>query len=170
MKYLQSFKKQSGMTLLEILLYVAISALVLFAASSLLSTIYEVRQKGHTIQTAEEEGALLSYTIDRYVKNAVRIGVPELFKTEGRLDATVVLNEKEVLISVFAEEGVMYAIIDNGPKTALSSSDIMVQDLAFSQTGSLDHGFVSYSFTVKSTDKTGRNEYQKTFTGGAALR
>ncbi len=163
-------QNQQGMTLLEILLYVSISGAVIFAASGLLSIIYEVKQKGMTIQAVEEEGTLLSYSLERYMQNASHVFTPELYKISDTLGTTVVTNNKESNVYLTLDKGVIYSATDNGEKIALTSSSVVVSDLAFKYFGSSAKGFLNYSFTLTSGDLSGRNSYSKTFYGGASLR
>jgi type II secretory pathway pseudopilin PulG len=163
-------RAQRGMTLLEILLYVSISGLVIFAASSLLSTIYEVKQKGRIIQLVETEGTLASYTLERYIKNASTVFQPALYKTGETMSLTVVDNNIESNVYVFAEKGVLYVAMNNGEKKALTTTDIVISDLSFKFFGSSEKGFLSYTFTATAADGTGRNSYAKTFSSGASLR
>ncbi len=161
---------QRGMTLLEILLYVSISGLVIFAASSVLSTIYEVKNKGRVMQSVEEEGTLLAYTIDRYIQNASYVFQPEKFKESDILSVTVVNNNRESNVIISLKDGVLYNQTDNGEKIALTTNTIVVSDLKFKYFGASEKGFLNYSFTVSSSDKSGRYDYKKTFSSGASLR
>ncbi len=161
---------QCGMTLLEILLYVSISGIVLFAASSVLSTVYEVRQKGQVIQAVEEEGTLVGVTLKNYAENAVQVFTPDKYKPDTRLMVTVVTNNIEQRVELFLEDGKLYSSIDNGEKVALTSDSVVISNLAFTFTGSSEKGFVGYSYTISSKDATGRNEYSRDFTGGASIR
>lgn len=167
-------QNQSGMTLLEILLYISISGAVLFAAASLLSTIYEVKQKGRTIQSVEEEGSLVSYTLQRYLQNADRVTVTETGKPVDKITVGVITNNIESVVTLYAENGALKAVIDNAEATALTSGDVVISDLSFhftsASSGIAGKGFASYSFIASSTDKTGRNNYTKTFQGGVSIR
>lgn len=165
---------QRGMTLLEILLYISISGAVLFAAASLLTTIYEVKQKGRTIQSVEEEGSLVSYTVQRYLQNADRVTVTEVGKPVDKITVGVITNNLESVVTLYAENGSLKAIIDNANPTTLTSGDIVISNLSFNvlsaASGIPGKGFVSYEFTASSTDKTGRNNYSKNFEGGVSIR
>ena len=162
--------QQRGMTLLEILLYVSISAAVIFLSSAVLSTVYEIKQKGKTIQTVEEEGNLLAYTIDRYIQSASIVFSPNKLSESDQLFIKIIVNNKESDVVLSLVDGVLYNQTDGGKKIALSSSDVVVSDLKFTYLGPTEKGFLRYSFTVSGVDKSGRNEYKKTFSSGASLR
>ncbi|MBP6926126.1 MAG: hypothetical protein KBB70_00325 [Candidatus Pacebacteria bacterium] len=162
--------QQHGMTLLEILLYVSISGLVIFAASSVLTTIYEVKNKGRVMQAVEEEGTLIAYTIDRHIQNASQVFQPEMYKESDVLSVTVVNNNKESNVVISLVDGILYNQTDNGAKIALTTNNIVISNLKFKYFGASEKGFLNYSFTVSSADTSGRYDYSKTFSSGASLR
>ncbi len=163
-------QKMSGMTLLEILLYVSISGLVIFAASGMLSIIYEVKQKGRTITAVEQEGTLMAYTIERYIQSANLVFTPDHYRESDRLGLGVIINNRESNVFLSLNSGILYSEINNAEKVALTSSDIIISDLVFKYFGASEKGFIRYSFKVSGNDLSGKNEYSKIFTGGASLR
>jgi hypothetical protein len=162
--------RTSGMTLLEILLYVSISGAVIFAASGLLSIIFEVKQKERIIQSVEEEGTLISYTLNSYIQGATSIYSPLKNKTENNLNISVSSENRDSLVSILFENNKIYVTVNNGEKTALSSSAVVVKDLMFSLSGPSEKGFISYSFMLYASDASGKNHYEKTFRSGASIR
>lgn len=159
-----------GMTLLEVLLYVTISSFLLFVASGVLSTIYDIKLKGKIIQAVEEEGSVISYAIKNYTQNATTVYDPGLFREGERLTVVIPKETGDSVVSIFLENEKLQAIIDNKEEVALSSSAVKVSNVVFKYFGSSEKGFISYEFTITGGDSNGRNIYSKNYQGGASIR
>ncbi|MEN9582735.1 MAG: hypothetical protein RL641_689 [Candidatus Parcubacteria bacterium] len=161
---------QKGMTLLEILLYVSISGAIIFAASSLLSVVYDIKLKGDIIQAVEEEGTSISYTLDRYVQNARQIFTPDLYKTDEKMILTVSGVEHDTVVTVFKENKILYSAVDNSEKMAMSSNNVKIEELSFTHAGESGRDYIGYSFVISGADATGKIVYRKSFSSGATVR
>jgi type II secretory pathway pseudopilin PulG len=161
---------KKGFTLIELLLYVSLSGIILFTASGILTTLFEVRQKDRVIQEVEEQGILVAYTIDTYIKNTQSILAPVQYTTSDRLNLYQYNENTSGSVSVYIQDGQLLTQEGAGNPVSLTSKQVVVSDLSFHSTGVPNtRGFISYTFTVLSQDVSGRISYKKVFSGGAAV-
>lgn len=163
--------KENGFTLIELLLYISLASLILLAVSSVMVTTFEIRQKEHLIGEVEEQGALAAYTIENYLRGARSIISPiqNYSQNHFQIDRTVAQGNSSV--QIFEKEGVLF--VQEGAETpqVLTTSPVQVTEVEFKNI-SLPNtkGLIEYHFTLTASDASGRAEYHKSFTGGAAVR
>lgn len=164
--------KRNGFTLIELLLYVSLSGVILFAASGLLMTLSEVRQKDRVIQSVEEEGVLIAYSIDSAIKNSSQVILPTSLNVGNSIVLAPVNNDRNSpTVSFFEKNGKLYITHNGGAPFAISSSAVTVSMTQFENTTiESAHPFIRFSFTLSSADASGRVSYSKTFSGGGTPR
>ncbi len=162
----------AGFTLIELLLYVSLSGIILFAASGLLMTISEVRQKDQVVQSVEEEGMLIAYSIDSAIKNSIQVITPTAHNSENNLIIEPAsLNRDSPMVSFFEKNGVLYSTRGGGAPIAISSGAVIASDVKFENiTSDKEYPFIHFSFKLSSSDASGRIVYSKTFIGGGTPR
>jgi type II secretory pathway pseudopilin PulG len=161
---------KKGFTLIELLLYVSLSGIILFTASGILTTLFEVRQKDRVIQEVEEQGILVSYTIDSYIKNAQTVTLPVQYFKSDHLNLYRYTETTSGSVDLYVKDGQIVVKEGSGNPTSLTSKQVVVSDLSFHNTGVPNtRGFINYTFTVLSQDVSGRIAYKKVFSGGAAV-
>ncbi|PWB39142.1 MAG: hypothetical protein C3F02_00795 [Parcubacteria group bacterium] len=164
--------KQSGFTLLELLLYVSISALFLFFISIFLSFLLEARVKNQVIAEVEQQGLQAMQTITQTIRNSAIINSPTLGASTASLSLNtyVVVNNPTVFdlsgTALRIKEGSAVAIF-------LTNSRVQISGLSFqnlSRAGT--PGVIAVTFTLTYVNTSGRQEYnyQKTFKTSATLR
>lgn len=167
------FTSQKGFSLVEMLLYVAISSVMLFSLSLLLSFLFGGRVKNQSITDVNQQGLQVMQLITQTVRNAKSVDSPAL----GATDTSLSLTMSDPLLSptVFdISSGTVRIKEGSNPLIPLTNSHVTVSSFIFqniSSTSSTDR-IVRLSFTMDHSNPSSRNEnsFTKTFTGSATLR
>ncbi len=159
-----------GFTLVEILLYLGLSAGLLLAVSLLLSFLLAARVKNQTISLVEEEGALAVERITQVIRQAEIIEEPEAGKTKNKLEARLPSG----LVVEFRKNGLTLEMIEaDGAPISLTSPRVNVSGLWFrhlAQPGTASS--IRLEFTLARFNPESRSEYDfsQTFYAAASLR
>lgn len=162
----------SGFSLVELLLYISILALILLSISAFLSTLITSRVKNQTISEVESQGLQAMHLITQTIRNSASITSP----AQGASAANISLSTYTVGLNptVFDVSGGALRISEGGGATvALTNSRVTVSELSFQNVARTNTpGSIRISFTISSVNSSGRNEYQfqKTFVATASLR
>lgn len=163
---------QSGFTIIELLLYVAISSVILLVISLFLQTLLESRIKNQTIAEVEQQGLQVMQMITQTARNAEAITSPAQGASAATLTLDVITVANDPTIFDLAS-GVIRITEGTGSAVSLTNSRITASSLTF-QNLSLTStpGTIRIQFTLTHVNPEGRNEYSftKTFTGSATLR
>lgn len=170
MKTLQ--KNQSGVTLVEMIVYIAIASIVLGAIGTVYTTIVALRVKNQAVLEVEQQGQHMMQAITLAVRNAASISAPAAGASAASASlSTYAAGTTPTVFSI--TNGVLN--IREGSTTAipLSTSDVSVSDLNFqniTRTGT--DGMLRITFTVTYVNPTGRTNQSvtRTFTNSAAVR
>ena len=161
-----------GFTIIELLLYLAISAIILLATSLFLSTLLQSRIKNQTVAEVEGQGLQVMQLITQTVRNVDTIISPTIGTTGASLSVNTSVSGNNPTIFdlnsgvVQIKEGAAVAV-------PLTNARVVVSDLAFfNLSRASTPGAVKVQFTITAVNNSGRNEYSytKTFVGSAALR
>lgn len=162
----------AGVTLLEVLLYVALSTGLLLTATSLASLAVEARVKNQTIAEVEKQGAQIVQRLGQSIRNAVAITSPATSTSASSL--TLEMAESAANPTVFdLNNSVVRLQTGGGVPVSLSNSRVAVSDLVFYNYSYADTpGTISFSFTVTHKNENDRYLYNfsQTFYGTASLR
>lgn len=163
---------RQGFTLVELLLYVGLSSLLLLTMTLFLSTLLESRVKNQTVAEVEQQGAQIMRAMTQLIRNAESITSPTQGNSAAALTLDVLAAANDPTVFDLAS-GVLQITEGAGSPVALSNTRVTASGLTFqnlSRTGT--PGAVRIVFILTHVNPTGRNEYQfqKTFTGSAALR
>lgn len=163
---------QPGFTLVELLLYVSIAAIILLITSLFLSTLLESRIKNQTIAEVDQQGIAVMQLITQTARNAEAITSPAVGASASTLTLDVVTAPSDPTIFDLSS-GVIRITEGVGSATALTNSHVTASAVTFrnlSRTGT--PGTIRIQFTITYVNPSGRNEYNysKTFIGSASLR
>jgi type II secretory pathway pseudopilin PulG len=167
-----SLKHQAGFTLVELLLYISISASVLVAGSLFMATLFSGRIKHQAINEVEQQGLMLMHALTESVRSAQAINAPAIGTSSNSLslDATVAANDPTIFnlngsVMQLSEGAASPIALTN---SRVSISDLQIQNLSRSGTP----GTIRLSFTLTHNNPSNRQEYTyaKTFYGSATLR
>jgi len=140
--------KQKGFTLIELVLYISLSAAVLLTTVMFLMSILSARVKNQTIETVNQEGNRATLIITQTVRNATAINSP----TSGNISNTLSVNTgvagKDPTIFTLSN-GAITMQEGSNPPVALTSNLVIISNLNFRNfSGSSTPGNVDVSFTT----------------------
>ncbi len=165
--------KERGFTLLELLLYIAVSSVVLGVVASFYSTLITARIKHQTITEVEQQGEQALRLITQALRNAESITSPG----GGSSGDTLVLDMYDSVddpTTFDLSSGSMRACRGSGcTATAITGSTVTVSGVTFQNLSRASTpGVVRITFTLNRSTTSGRNEYDysKTFYASASLR
>lgn len=165
--------KKRGFTLIEVVLYVAIAGMVVFALGFLVKESGETRLRQRVMAEVEQQGLLISDHISQAIRNAASITTPSAGNTTSSLTlayADVLKNPTVFDVSADAVQ------ITEGAESPipLTNTRVLVTDFSFHNLSlASTPGSVQFSFTlnyVLSSDDATRFQYSRTFYGAASLR
>jgi prepilin-type N-terminal cleavage/methylation domain-containing protein len=165
-------RNEKGFTLLELILYIALLAIILAAASGLLVTLLEARVKHQTITEVDEQGVQVMTVISQAIRNADSITLPAAGTSASSLTLASLDSTKNP--TVISLSGTTLQMKEGtGAVVPLTSSLVTVNGVSFtnlSRTGTA--GVVRIQFTLTYLNPSGRNAYNvtETYYGTAALR
>lgn len=169
---MKRIKAQSGFTLLESMLYIAIAAVVVMGSTFFYQILLESRIKNQTIAEVEQQGAKVMRVMSQAVRSASALNLPAEGDKGETLSLATYFGASDP--TVFAvSDGVIGIQEGSGKAVDLTNSRISASDLLFynvSRPGT--PGIVRIEFTLTYVNVSGRNEYaySKTFISSAALR
>lgn len=165
-------KNEKGFTLIELTLYMGISAALLLALSVFFSVLLQTRTKSESIATVDDQGAAVLALMTRTARNAVEITAPAAGGNGTSL--TLVVDDPGLSPTVFSVSGGVLMMTEGlADPVALTSDSVTVTGMSVenvSRTGT--PGSVRVSFTLSRVNQGGRNAYtyEKVFKGSASLR
>lgn len=155
------------------ILYVAISSLMLFSLSLLLTFLLSSRIKNQSISDVNQQGLQVMQLVVQTIRNAKSIDSPGIGVTSDTLSVTMFdpLRSPTVFTVV---NGTMQITEGSGTPVPLTNSHVLVSSSSFqniSSASSTDR-IIKLSYTIDHKNPSGRNEnfFTKTFTGSATLR
>jgi len=157
-----------GFTLLELLLFISIAAILLSALAAFLGMVLQSRVKQQTIVEVEEQAVQVVEQIAHDIRNASSITSPAVGTTGSSLSLT---GTSSTLWNVSG--GQLKRTLGSGTPLELTSSGLIVSNVQFTNASKPQtNGIVRFQFTLERLNPPGRNEYDytQTFYGSTALR
>jgi Tfp pilus assembly protein PilW len=173
-KYLikNRYAKEDGFTLVELLLYAALSALFLTALSIFFALLLESRAKDEAISEVDQQGLQILQIVRQTVRNAEAINSPAPGVSGSTLSLDVLASPNDP--TIFNESSGIFTIAEGaGSPIALNNNRVTISNLLFQNLSRPSTpGTVRIQFTLSYQNPSNRNEfrYQKTFFGGTTLR
>lgn len=163
---------QKGFTLVELMLYVAISASLLLAISLYVTFVLQSRIKNQTVAEVEQQGIHVMDMMTQAVRNGESITAPAQGNSGGSLVMDVISSSNDP--TVFdVSSGVLQIKEGISSTIPLTNSRVSVSGLSvYNISHPSTPGAVRIQFTVSHINPSGRPEYDyaKTFYATAALR
>lgn len=164
-------KQQSGYTLLELLLYVAIVGTLLISITAFFGMVADARVKNQSVSEVNDQGTAVMDSLTQTIRNATSITAPAAAGSGASL--TLVVPTGSLSPTVFSLNGTTLQVTEGtGSAVALTSNDVQITSLTFKNlTRSGTSGIVQVSFVIQRTNPNSRNEYdyQRTFTSSAEI-
>lgn len=165
-------KKTSGFTLVEFLIYIAISAALFLVSTSLVMNMLSGKTKLEVIFEVSQNGRNAMERMRLAIRNASAVTTP----TDGATSTNLVLQMPYASASptIFAVQGGTLMMQEgSGASTSLMANDVTIPSLTFhnfATTGTPDN--IRITMTVSSTNPNNDAEYAagQTFIGSSAIR
>ncbi len=164
--------RDSGFTLVELLLYVALLSIIVFSVGIFLNLLLQSRAKNQVIAEVEQQGVLAVQRIVQVARNSTLVNTPAV----GTSGSTFSVNVPAGSLSptVFTLSGGKITMQEGvGSAVDLTNSLVSVTSLTFSNVSrSSTPGTVRIQFTISYINNSGRSEfdYSKIFDSDASLR
>ncbi|MCB9808256.1 hypothetical protein H6770_03275 [Candidatus Peribacteria bacterium] len=123
---MRTLTSRYGFTLLELIVYVGITALVVVSLTNVMITVFETRERTEGVSEVQQTG--------RFLFDRIRASALAAATFEGTTSDRLVLNMPEGVLGpiVFSvSEGVVYTRTGEKPAEALTSSLVTVDALIF---------------------------------------
>lgn len=160
---------KKAFTLIELMLYISILAVILGAIGSLFWLSLQARVKNQTISEVEQQGEQVMDVILQTVRNADTIVSP----TPGNSQATLTVQKSGVSTVFALDTGKMTIVEGATAPVLLSTPKVEISDLTFTNMAEAGtNGIIRVQFTIQYTTTSTRSEYSysKIFYGSAARR
>lgn len=166
-------EKESGFSLVETLLYVALFAAIVSALAVFLATLSASRINQQVTGEVDQQASFAFRTMTQSIRNATAINSPGAGATSSSLSInTGVASTTPTLYSLTG--GVLFITEGVNPAIALTNSRVVVTDLTFSNlTKSGSKGLVSIDLNLKATAASANRaeyNYQANYHDSASLR
>lgn len=166
-------KNEKGFTLVELLLYLSVSAIIITVVSVFIITLNEVRIKNQVIATVEEQGAYIAGLINQHIRSAEKVLQPLSSGSSNNELILEIIPQEKSPTRIYLKEDIMMLSEGSSIPIPISDTRIIVSDLKFSNvTPSGSSGHIWHSFIIKAKSDSNRYfyEYTKTFESGASIR
>lgn len=163
-----------GMTLIEILLYLSLLAIMIVAISAFMSLSLQSRIKGQTIGEVEQSSTQAMDIMIDSIRSAKTITAPTRGNNSSSLN--LVMPGVSQTVDLRLNSGKIEMQKNGGGYSAITFDKLTITSLVFANTTSSASigalGSVKVSFRSDYINSSGRNEYTfgKNFQGAASLR
>ncbi len=164
--------EDKGLTMIEIIFYLAISAMVFLASFSALNIINQSKVRYQVISEVEYQGGFLMESILRSIRHSEKVISPVV----GGQSSALSLDMLEVLDdpTLYGLTGTSLTVKEGSASTViLTNPRVIISNLVFNNYSALpEHDSIRVSFTITYYNESGKQEYDysKTFYGTASTR
>lgn len=169
---MKNIRKDTGYTLIELLLYTAVIAVLLGAVTVFFGLTVDSRIKNQTINEVNSQGTAALDYITQTVRNSTAITSPAIGTPGSQLTVTVPTGTLSPTLYSVAS-GVLQVKEGTSAAIALTNSKVQVTSFTvtnLTRTGT--SGIVQISLTLSHVNTAARNEYDytRTFTTSVGVR
>lgn len=162
----------AGFTLLELLLYIGLLAIILSASSFYLRSVLQTRARNQSVAEVDSQGYFAMQTIMQQVRNATSVTSPAPGASAPSL--TLAMSSPADSPTIFSvADGVLKMQQGEDADVDLTSAKVVVQDFVVRNAGTAGSAdAVRVEFILARSGDSNRWEltYEKFFEGGASLR
>lgn len=161
------FTKNKGITLIELIIYIALTSIMLLGISSFITFTLKSRIKSQVVSEIEQQGVFVLQTINQTIRNAEGINYP----LQGTSSNTLSLDDAQQTIFDVSNE--VLRISQEGTFINLTNSKISVSEFSVQNLSEDDTpGIIKTKIILEYNNLSGKEEYNysKTFYGSASLR
>jgi len=163
--------KIKGFTLIELVIYVGLTAILILVLSSVVSGVIRAKARNQAISEVENQGAQIMNQITQSLRNAATLNSP----TAGSSAASLSLNSDTAgnNPTIFSISGTTLQISENGTVVALHNNLANASNLSFknlARAGTPGSIQIQFTLAYNNTGNQVEYNYSKTFNGAAGLR
>jgi Tfp pilus assembly protein PilW len=161
-----------GFTLVELLLYVALTTIMAATVSTFVFLTLQARVKSQVTTEVEQQGMQVMQLVTQIVRNATGITTPPI-GTSGSVATVTVLNIASSPTTFDLAAGTLRITEGANAPVALTNTRVTASGLTFTNVSrSASSRTMRVQFTLAAVNSSGRNEYDyaKTFTTTADVR
>jgi type II secretory pathway pseudopilin PulG len=163
---------EKGFTLIELILYVSMAAILLSVTSTLFITVISNQAKYEAVRRVEDAGSQIMRILTESIKNADSIDGPLPGESAGILSIHSKDSSRDPT-TITLLDGTINMEEGLNPVNVLSSPEVKITDLLFKNLGgTTTSGSIRVEFMASARNQGGRNElnYSDTFYGTANPR
>lgn len=152
--------KASGFTLVELLLYISVSASIILVVTFFLAMLWQSKIKNQTISEVEQQGMFIIRQIRQSIKKSSSIISPIPGESSQSLNLNTTSSSTSPIILIL-ENGAVKVSEAGGEQYSLSGNNIIVSNLEFTNLSrSNTPGIIQISFTVSYNSTSLQKEYE----------
>ncbi|MDD4409256.1 MAG: hypothetical protein PHW52_01225 [Candidatus Pacebacteria bacterium] len=164
--------KNSGLTMIEIMFYLAISAIIFLASFFVVNFINQVKVKNQAVAEVEYQGNIIMDKMLQSVRTSQGVNTPIVGASDTSLSISMSDSSKNPTVYSFSGNNIT---IKEGASstTNLGNSNIAFSSGTFTNdSASADYDSIKVSFTITYVNPSGKSEYNysRTFYGTASTR
>ncbi len=145
-------RKQSGFTLIEYLIYIAIAAVLILVATNVLFTVLQGKEKLQAIEDVGQNGRYALDVMTQAITNAQSVTVPA-YGTSGTTLTVQTSSPATNPMSFFVENDVVNIKEGSSPTTSLMADEVTVHYLRFTNvSGTATSTAIRIEMSVSSTN------------------
>ncbi len=163
---------QKGFTLVELLLYIGLAAMILIAVVEVTAVVLQARVKYQTVTEVEQQGKQILQIVSQIVRNANSITSP-LAGQQGTSATIAVATPAKNPTTIALTGDQLFLTEGFGAPVALHADYLAVSNVQFKNISTAgSSGSVLIRFTLSRRNPANKNEfnYSRTFYGTATLR
>ncbi|MFA5076441.1 MAG: hypothetical protein WC480_03435 [Patescibacteria group bacterium] len=167
-------ENKKGFTVIELVLYIAITASILLVVSNFVFMILNARVKGQVIAEVEQQGIQVMQTITQTIRNSTGVTAPAIGSSAAALTLTMTDITKTPTTFSLSNSGII-SITEGAlaATAALTNDRVVVSDLIFSNwaiSGTNDLVRVQFTVTYLNPANVNQYQYSKIFYATASRR
>ncbi len=161
-----------GFTLIEMLVYTAIFAVMVSALAAFMATLSQSRLRSQAAMEVNEQGAEVLRVITQNLRNATAINSPIVGAAASSISINT-LTASTTPTTFALSNGVIYMTQGVNPALALTNNRVSASNLSFvnlSRASTAGAAKVSFSLTAVSSSTQAQYNYSGNFYGSGTLR
>lgn len=166
-------KKQSGFTLVEVILYIGLVSLFAVSLTAFLGFFTQAKNKSSTIEEVNQQAVFISSYVEQLIRDSDSITLPAKTTSAGTLILTSTKFPARSPIAISTSSGKLVVSEAGGGSVQISSDKVTISNLSFTNLSQAStDGNIRYQFQVSYNNPNGKNEftYVQTFYGSASTR
>ena len=149
-----------GFTLVELLLYVSISAIMILVLSSFINLFLQARVKNQVIAEVDQQGLQAAHLITQTIRNAIDVNTPAQGILSNSASLETVDGADDPTIFTLSDDTI-YITEGTADSIALTNDRIIASDLSFyNLSRDNTRGIIRVQFTLTHVEPINRHEYQ----------